>query len=313
MSGVVAAVDIGTNSTNLLVVGPDGDTIERVVAVTRLGEGVHAARRLGDVPMERTLAQLQEHRATMDRLGVERVRAVATSATRDAENGQEFLDRAAEALGVRPELLSGEEEGRLAFLGATGGLAAADARPPYLVVDIGGGSTELMLGTSTVERVVSMDIGAVRLTELELHADPPRPEELTNAIGRAQDMLEDAVRQMFDGDAARGFAELEAATLVGIAGTITTVAAVEIGLPRYDPAVLHGFSLTRDAAEDVFRTLATEALADRVHNPGLPRERADVIVGGCCVLVAIMRRLRTTALVVSDQNLLNGVCRELLA
>lgn len=313
MNGVVAAVDIGTNSTNLLVVGPDGDTIERVVAVTRLGEGVHSARRLGDVPMERTLAQLREHRATMDRLGVERVRAVATSATRDAANGQEFLDRAAEALGVRPELLSGEEEGRLAFLGATGGLAATDARPPYLVVDIGGGSTELMLGTSSVERVVSIDIGAVRLTELELHSDPPRPEELTNAIGRAQDMLEDAVREMFDGDTARGFVTLEAATLVGIAGTITTVAAVEIGLPRHDPTVLHGFSLTREAAEDVFRTLATEALADRVHNPGLPRERADVIVGGCCVLVAIMRRLRTSALVVSDHNLLNGVCRELLA
>lgn len=308
----VAAIDIGTNSTNLLVVDASGAEIERVVAITRLGEGVHHTRRLGADAMERTLAQLAAHRDVLDRQGVTRVRAVATSATRDASNGTEFLDRAESVLGVRPELLSGEDEGRLAFLGATAGLAAVEARPPFLVVDIGGGSTELMLGRDSVERVVSIDIGAVRLTELELHADPPRPEELTNAIGRVQDLLDDAVRTMFDDDVARGFAELEAATLVGIAGTITTVAAVEIGLPRYDPAVVHGFRLTRPAAEDVFRTLATETLADRVHNPGLPAARADVIVGGCCVLVGIMRRLQSEALVVSDHNLLHGVCAELL-
>ncbi len=307
----VAAIDIGTNSTNLLVVDASGSEIERVVAITRLGEGVHHSRRLGDEPMARTLAQLAEHRRVLDGHGVTRVRAVATSATRDATNGAEFLDRAEEVLGVRPELLSGDEEGRLAFVGATAGLAAVDARPPFLVVDIGGGSTELMLGSGSVERVVSIDIGAVRLTELQLHSDPPRPEELTNAIGLVQDLLDDAVREMYSDDVARGYAELEAATLVGIAGTITTVAAVEIGLPRYDPAVLHGFRLTRPAAEDVFRTLATETLADRVHNPGLPAARADVIVGGCCVLVAIMRRLQTEALVVSDHNLLHGVCAEL--
>lgn len=309
----VAAIDIGTNSTNLLVVDAAGEELERVVAITRLGEGVHAARRLGDEPMARTLAQLAEHKATMDRHGVTRARAVATSATRDAANGQEFLDRAETVLGVRPELLSGTEEGRLAFAGATAGLESTGARPPYLVIDIGGGSTELMLGGADLDAVVSIDIGAVRLTELELHADPPRPEELTNAIGRVEDMFDDAVRELFPDDVSRGYATLEAATLVGIAGTITTVAAVEIGLPRYDPAVLHGFHLTRAAAEDVFRTLATEPLADRVHNPGLPRDRADVIVAGCCVLVAVMRRLHTTSLVVSDHNLLHGVCRELLA
>jgi exopolyphosphatase/guanosine-5'-triphosphate,3'-diphosphate pyrophosphatase len=308
----VAAVDIGTNSTNLLVLDASGAEIDRVVAITRLGEGVHHSRRLGEEPMERTLGQLAQYREVLDRHGVTRVRAVATSATRDASNGSEFLDRAESVLGVRPELLSGDEEGRLSFIGATDGLAAIEARPPYLVIDIGGGSTELMLGRDSVERVVSIDIGAVRLTELELHADPPRPEELTNAIGRVQDLLDDAVRTMFDDDVARGYAELEAATLVGIAGTITTVAAVEIGLPRYDPAVVHGFRLTRPAAEDVFRTLATETLADRVHNPGLPAARADVIVGGCCVLVGVMRRLQTDALVVSDHNLLHGVCAGLL-
>jgi exopolyphosphatase/guanosine-5'-triphosphate,3'-diphosphate pyrophosphatase len=307
----VAAIDIGTNSTNLLVVDGSGSEIERVVAITRLGEGVHHTRRLGDEPMARTLAQLAEHRKVLDDHGVTRVRAVATSATRDAANGAEFLDRAEEILGVRPELLSGVEEGRLAFIGATAGLAAVDARPPFLVIDIGGGSTELMLGSGSVERVVSIDIGAVRLTELQLHTDPPRPEELTNAIGLVQDLFDDAVREMYSDDVTRGYAELEAATLVGIAGTITTVAAVEIGLPEYDPTAMHGFRLTRPAAEDVFRTLATETLADRVHNPGLPPARADVIVGGCCVLVAIMRRLQTDALVVSDHNLLHGVCAEL--
>jgi exopolyphosphatase/guanosine-5'-triphosphate,3'-diphosphate pyrophosphatase len=307
----VAAIDIGTNSTNVLVVDESGVEIERIVAITRLGEGVHHTRRLGDEPMRRTLAQLAEYRTVLDRHGVTRVRAVATSATRDASNGADFLDRAEATLGVRPELLSGEDEGRLAFLGATAGLAAIDARPPFLVVDIGGGSTELMLGGASIERVVSIDIGAVRLTELELHTDPPRPEELTNAIGLVQDLLDDAVRTMYDDDVARGYAELEAATLVGIAGTITTVAAVEIGLPEHDASVLHGFRLTRPAAEDVFRTLATEPLADRVHNPGLPEARADVIVGGCCALVAIMRRLQTEALVVSDHNLLHGVCAEL--
>lgn len=302
----VAAIDIGTNSTNLLVVDADGRELERIVAVTRLGQGVAATGRLADEAVERTLAQLRIYRAVLDRCGVGAVRAVATSASRDAANRDEFFDAAAAVLGVRPELISGEEEGALAFRGATTSLP--DTRAPYLVIDIGGGSTELMLGgegsrATELAGSVSLNVGAVRLTESVLHSDPPRPEELTNALGIVADLLDDALRDLPDLAAAE--------TLVGIAGTITTVAAVELGLARYDPAAVHGFRLRRDAAEDVFRTLATEALADRVHNPGLPRERADVIVGGCCVLVAILRRWRADELVVSHHNLLDGVCAAL--
>ena len=307
-----AAIDIGTNSTNLLVVDDTGTEVERVIAITRLGEGVNRTRVLGDAAVQRTLDQLSLYRTTLDRRGVTSLRAVATSATRDATNGAEFLDRAADVLGVRPELLSGADEGRLAFAGATAGLDELGARPPYLVVDIGGGSTELMFGSDAAATplVASADVGAVRLTEIELHADPPRPEELTNAIGRADDLIDDAIREMFPADPVGGLEVLRNATLVGIAGTITTVAAVEIGLPAYDPAAVHGFRLTREAAEDVFRTLATERLADRIHNPGLPADRADVVVGGCCILVALMRRLRSESLLVSDHTILHGLCRE---
>ncbi len=305
-SAPVAAIDIGTNSTNLLVVDPAGHELERIVAVTRLGQGVAATGRLAQEAVERTLAQLREYRELLDRHGVGAVRAVATSASRDATNREEFFDAAEAVLGVRPELISGPDEGALAFRGAT--TALVDTRPPHLVIDIGGGSTELMLGgegSAATELVgtVSLDVGAVRLTESVLHSDPPRPEELTNALGIVHDLLDDALRELPDAAAAR--------TLVGIAGTITTVAAVELGLARSDPAAVHGFRLRRDAAEDVFRTLATEPLADRVHNPGLPPERADVIVGGCCVLVAILRRWHADELVVSHHSLLDGVCAQL--
>jgi exopolyphosphatase/guanosine-5'-triphosphate,3'-diphosphate pyrophosphatase len=302
----VAAIDIGTNSTNLLVVDPEGRELERIVAITRLGQGVATTGRLADEAVERTLAQLQTYRTVLDRLGAGAVRAVATSASRDAANREEFFDAAEAVLGVRPELISGEEEGALAFRGAT--TALPDTRAPYLVIDIGGGSTELMLGgdgarATELVGAVSLDVGAVRLTESVLRSDPPRPEELTNALGIVQDLLDDALRELPD--------LASAGTLVGIAGSITTVAAVELGLARYDPAAVHGFRLRRDAAEDVFRTLATEPLADRIHNPGLPRERADVIVGGCCVLIAIMRRWGADELVVSHHNLLDGVCAAL--
>jgi exopolyphosphatase / guanosine-5'-triphosphate,3'-diphosphate pyrophosphatase len=143
----------------------------------------------------------------------------------------------------------------------------------------------------------------VRLTELELHGDPPRPDELTNAIGRVHDHVDDVLREVPN--------LALPARWIGIAGTITTVAAVEIGLAAWDPTRIHGFRLTRTAAEDVFRTLATESLADRLHNPGLPAERADVIVGGCCVLVGIMRRLQLDEIVVSVTNMLDGVAHEL--
>jgi exopolyphosphatase/guanosine-5'-triphosphate,3'-diphosphate pyrophosphatase len=247
---------------------------------------------------------LAEYREELDAHGVTTVRAIATSASRDATNRDEFFDRADAVLGVRPELISGDEEARLAFLGAVG-VVRATHEPPWGMLDIGGGSTELVLGDLEQRDGMSIDVGSVRITEQFLRGDPPRPEELSNAIGMVTDHLEDAVRSM------PGL--LEGPPMIGIAGTITTVAAVEIGLPAFDPDRIDGLRLTRDATEDVFRTLATEPLADRVHNPGLPRERADVIVGGCCVLVAVMRRLHLPELIVTVRSILDGVAAELQA
>ncbi len=298
----VAAIDIGTNSTRLLV--SDGTrTLDQRMTITRLGAGVHTHRRLADDAVERTLACLAGYRRAMDDLGVERARAIATSAVRDAANRDAFLDAAEQAIGLRPELVSGEEEGALAFTGATLGLDPADG--PFLVVDIGGGSTELVLGTTAPTGWMSLDVGSVRLTEQHLHADPPLPEELANALAVVDSHVDDVLRMLPEVTGYR--------RMIGVAGTVSTVAAVEIGLLTYDRDRIHHFTLTRDAAEDVFRTLATEALADRVHNPGLPPDRADIIVGGCCILVGLMRRLGAAELLVSETDLLDGIVAGLLS
>src|SRR5690606_26320126 len=259
---VTACLDRGPDSTRVLVARPVGgrlETLDRRNTITRLGQDVGANGRLGDEGVERTLACLRSYREVLDANGVERLRAAATSAARDAANRDEFFDAVEEVVGVRPELLSGAEEGRLSFVGATGELDPSLG--PFLVVDIGGGSTEFIVGTDDVEGVMSVDVGCVRLTERFLEHDPPLPEELSACISYTDAFLDDVVREV---PAVAG-----ARTLVGLAGTVTTVAAVEIGLETYDRDRIHHFRLTRDAAEDVFRTLATEALADRVHNPGL--------------------------------------------
>ena len=298
---VVAAIDCGTNSTRLLI--SDGTrTLDRRMVITRLGRGVAATGRLDAAAIERTVDVLRTYRAAMDEHGVTAVRATATSAARDAANRDDLFDAAGAALGVPPELLSGEEEGRLSFAGATAGLDTS--RGPFLVIDIGGGSTECMVGTTEVEAIRSYDLGCVRLTEQHLATDPPAPEELSNAIAEAADWFEDLRREVPQASAAR--------TVVGLAGTISTVAAVEIGLATYDRDAIHHFLLTRSAAEDVFRTLATEPLADRLHNPGLEPERADVIVGGCCVLVAFLRTLGIDEVLVSEADILDGLVASLL-
>jgi len=304
----LAAVDIGTNSVRVLVAEPSGDaggfeTLERLMRITRLGAGVDATGALDPAAIERTLACLRDYREVLDRHGVEGVRAVATSAARDASNRDEFFAAVEAALGVRPVLLAGDEEGRTSFLGATADLDIDDG--PFLVVDIGGGSTEFVVGTTEAEGVVSVDMGCVRLTEMFFEHDPPRPEELSSAISLAEAYLDDVVRQLPG--------TTNAATLVGVAGTITTVAAVEIGLDNPDRDAIHHLRLTRAAVEDVFRTLATESRAQRIHNPGLEEARADVIVGGCCVLVAIMRTLGYDHLLVSESDILDGLIYSLLA
>jgi exopolyphosphatase / guanosine-5'-triphosphate,3'-diphosphate pyrophosphatase len=299
----VAAIDIGTNSVRLLVSQDGRTTLERLMRITRLGKGVDANGRLDPDAIERTVAVLREYREVMDRFGVERVRMTATSAARDAANRDDFFDAAEAAVGVRPELLSGEEEGRLSFLGATADLDPADG--PFLVCDIGGGSTEFSYGTTESEATISTDMGCVRMTEAWLHSDPPSAEELSQAISIVEIHLDDVVREIPQAT--------EAATFVGLAGTVSTAAAVEIGLAEYDRDRIHHFVLTKAAVEDVFRTLATEALADRVHNPGLERERADVIVGGMCVLVSIMRRLGFRECLVSEADILDGLAMSIAA
>jgi len=298
----VAAIDCGTNSTRLLVADDAGRAVERLARITRLGEGVDATGALAPEAVERTVSVLRDYRSVMDAHGVERVRMAATSAARDAVNRDAFFDVAAEVVGTVPELLPGVEEARLSFLGATAELDPADG--PFLVVDIGGGSTEFAVGTTQPEGVASTDMGCVRLTEKYLLHDPPAPEELSQVLSVARDWLDDVARDIPTATEAR--------RLVGLAGTVTTVAAVELGLATYDRDRIHHFALTRAAAEDVFRTLATERRSVRAHNPGLEPGRVDVIVGGTAILVAILRYFDFGELLVSESDILDGLAATLL-
>ena len=300
MDEIFAAIDIGSNSTNLLIVDQSGQTRERIVRSTRLGANIATTGALSAESMQRTLECLSEYESLIKQHKVSRRRTVATAACRVANNTSQFFAEVKKIAGAEPELISGEIEGALSFVGATSSL---DEKMATLVIDIGGASTELMVGTETLDFAVSLPFGAVNLTEAELHRDPPRPEELTNAISLVSDAIDDVAHNYpLIGQIDR---------VVGVAGTIVTVAAVEVGQKTFDPSALHKLKLSREAVEDVFRTLATERLSDRVFNPGLPRDRADIIVGGCCVLVAVMRRLQISEIVVSQYNLLDGLISEL--
>jgi exopolyphosphatase / guanosine-5'-triphosphate,3'-diphosphate pyrophosphatase len=312
----VAAIDCGTNSTRLLVAeaGSSGlVTLERRMTITRLGQDVDRTGALAPEAIARVVEALREYRGIMDDLGVApgagTVRIAATSAARDAANRDEFFDAAEAVVGVRPELLSGTEEALLSFRGAT-----ADLDPllgPFLVVDIGGGSTEFVHGginpdgTAQITGSLSTDMGCVRVSERFLHADPPAAAELSSALSVIAQHVDDVTREI----PAAPFAT----TLVGLAGTVTTAAAVELGLATYDRDAIHHFRLTKDAVEDVFRTLATEAADDRRHNPGLDPGRVDVIVGGMCVLVQIMRSLGFDECLVSEADILDGLADSLLS
>ena len=299
---MVAAIDCGTNSTRLLVSQSGDETLDRLMTITRLGEGVDQTGRLSPGAIERTLDCLRGYRKLMDHHGVEAVRITATSAARDAANREELFDAAEDVVGARPELLSGLAEGQLSFRGATAELDPEMG--PFLVVDLGGGSTEFSVGTTRCEEALSIDVGCVRLTEKYLHSDPPLPEELHACIAVAGAHLDDVDREM---PAAR-----QARTFVGLAGTISAAAAVEQGLHVYDRDKIHHFELTKAAAEDVFRTLATESRADRAFNPGLEPGRVDVIVGGMAILVKIMRHFGFETCLVSESDILDGMVLSLL-
>ncbi|MCY4194956.1 MAG: Ppx/GppA phosphatase family protein [bacterium] len=299
---VVAAIDCGTNSTRLLVSRGGAQTLDRLMTITRLGEGVDRTGRLAPAAIERTLDCLRRYREVMDRHGAKIVRITATSAARDAANRDDLFDAAEAVVGRRPELLSGLAEGQLSFRGATAELDPALG--PFLVVDLGGGSTELSVGVSACQAAMSLDLGCVRLTEKYIHSDPPLPEELHACLSVTGAHLDDVDREMPEARGAR--------TLVGLAGTVSTAAAVEQGLLEYDRGKVHHFNLTKAAVEDVFRTLATEARADRASNPGLEPGRVDVIVGGMAILVKIMRHFGFENCLVSESDILDGMVLSLL-
>lgn len=294
----IAAVDIGTNTTNLLIADEQGRDVIRTATITRLGEGIDSRGRFDPGALERTLTCLAEYRGILDAHRIRRLRCVATSASRRAIDFPDFAREARRILGHEIELIDGREEGRLSYLGA---LSRVDHRPgDTLVIDIGGGSTEMAIGEGSPRAVHSLEAGTVRLTEKYIVSDPPHPEELVNTIADVQDLVSDACRE---------FPDFESPTrVIGCSGTILTIAAVEIGSTH----VPSGFNLSRAAVEDVFRTLATESLADRIHNPGLPRQRADIIVAGCCILVGILRSLGIDTMTVSSGNILDGIAQELM-
>jgi exopolyphosphatase/guanosine-5'-triphosphate,3'-diphosphate pyrophosphatase len=301
----LAVVDLGSNSFRLEIGRVEGDQIYRLDTwreTLRFGAGLDAQGRIKSSAMKAALECLGRFRERLAGLHPSAVRAVATNTFRVAKNAREFLPRAERALGFPIDVIGGHEEARLIYLGVAHELPRS--LEPRLVVDIGGGSTEFIVGTDRVEGVMSVDIGCVRLTEKFLHHDPPQPEELSACISLTDAYLDDVVREIP--------AAAEARTLVGLAGTVTTVAAVEIGLETYDRDRIHHFHLTHDAAEDVFRTLATESRADRIHNPGLEEARADVIVAGCCVLVAVFRHFGFDEMIVSEADILDGLALSLL-
>lgn len=300
----VAAVDCGTNSTRLLVVDGEGQPAARLMRITRLGQGVDSNRSLGDQAIERTVAVLEEYRSVMDALDVAQARMVATSAVRDASNGQVFLDAASKAIGVTAELLSGREEGQLAYIGATAGL------PPGLgddvVLDIGGGSTELIVRDRGEVRVVSLALGCVRLTERHLAHDPPLPEELLAANSTISAEMNQAVRAVPELDRLR-----PESRLIGLAGTVSTLAMLDQGLTEYEWDRVHHSVLGARAVKHWVDVLAREPAAARVRRPGMVPGREDVIVGGAAVLRAVMERFGFLECLVSEADILDGLVASL--
>ena len=295
----VAAIDLGTNSTRLLVadVGPDGglEEVERRLTITRLGEGVGARRRLLPLPVARVRNCLSHYRRRLEVLGAERTLAVATSAVRDAENGKAFLGEIEWSYGFTTRLLSGTEEAALTWQGVNAGRASEDGTA---VVDIGGGSTELVLGGRAGARFsASLDLGCVRNTERHLRSDPPAADELEACASAARTLLAEHIP-----------AEIRAAIagVVGVAGTVTTLAALDLGLERYDPERIHGHVLGRAAVEREVERLASLPLERRREVPGLEPARAPVIVAGAVILREILAELGADAIEASERDLLHG-------
>ena len=299
----VAAIDVGTNSTRLLVAEGLGDgfrSVERRMVITRLGQGVDSRRILAPEALQRTLATIADYAATCGELGVQKLRVTGTSAVRDAHNREEFFEGVRHLTGTEAELLSGEAEAAATFLGALSDLKESG---PVLVVDIGGGSTEFIVGRERPERLASVNIGCVRMFEKHLHSDPPAPEEL------------EALREEVRGEFELVADDLEVppgSRLIGVAGTVTQLAALKAGVPVYDPDVTHHAVLSHGDVRMLARRLESLTYAQRKRIKGLDPGRADVIVAGAEVLLCVMEAFDCAEVLTSEKDILDGLVIQLL-
>ena len=312
MSQRVAAIDCGTNSLRLLIadIDPAGHTladVERRMEIVRLGQGVDATGRLAPDALDRTMRMLAQYADAISKAQASAIRMVATSATRDASNAAEFTAGVQQTLGVQPEVISGQEEARLSFTGATAELGGADPagpgdlQPPYLVTDIGGGSTEFVLGSGEPGAelaAISVDVGCVRLTERHLRSDPPQSAEIAAAradIDRALD------------DVAAAVPVAQARTLVGLAGSVTTVTAIALGLPVYDPNRTHHARIPAADVSRVTHQLLSQNHAERAAIGSLHPGRVDVIGAGALILERVMERFGFAEEITSEHDILDGI------
>ena len=306
-AGRVAAIDQGTNSTRLLVLEPRTDAdpteIARDMVITRLGKGVDASGALDPAAVERATEAIARFARRARALHAERIGAGATSAVRDAANREEFLRRVRDLIGVEPEVIDGDREAALSFLGGTRG--ADLAAGPFLLMDIGGGSTEFVFGSvpGVVEQAISTQMGSVRLTERVAPSDPPTPEDLR----RFEELVQEQLETVEEAVPVR-----EAGTLVAVAGTATTLQACALGLVRYDPDLIHRSQLTLADAERTLHELASMTNEARAAIPVMPKGRGDVIVAGASILVQAMRRFGFEEALVSETDILDGLALELL-
>ena len=306
----VGAIDCGTNSIRLLIADVDPGSgrltdLVRRMEIVRLGHGVDKTGVIAPEAMSRTVAQSREYASQCSDLGVERVRFVATSASRDARNAQEFVvgvREAFSAFGVTPEVVTGREEASLSFQGATGDLRANRIPGPYLMVDLGGGSTEFVRGTDHVQQARSVDVGCVRMTERHLRSDPPTSRQIAEAVVDIEAAIDQAAQVV-------GFQGIS--TLVGLAGSITTITAHALGLTKYEPDKIHLCQLPATQIIGACSSLLSMTRAQRAALPFMHPGRVDVIGAGALVWSTIVQRLQRdtgiTTVVTSEHDILDGI------
>ena len=306
MNNILAAIDCGTNSTRLLIAKRKGpseyETLLRETCITRLGEGIDSSKELRKDAMDRVLVTLIDYAEKISEHGTSQTTFVATSAVRDANNRDIFLNAAEEITGIKPKILDGNDEARFSFAGATKSMP--DLEGPSLVIDIGGGSTEFAFGNESLELSHSADIGCVRISERFIENDPALPEELSAAQSLIDLHLDDVLMEIP--------AIHSAKNVFGVAGTVCATSMIEQGLHEYSFELVNNHVMSKQSIEEVFRLLATDNREGRLSNPGMELGRVDVIVGGLCILVQIMRKLDFEELQVSEKDILDGLILSLL-